>query len=93
MQTIRLQTIILYKFCITQILFQGKPTSIKLYISANISRCEAIKFNPRVLDLNSKVEDENGIKSAEKIKKILELLRRKFACDEGKFTAFAALPK
>ena len=36
---------------------------------------EAIKFNPRVLDLNSKVEDENGIKSVEKIKKILELLK------------------
>ena len=36
---------------------------------------EAIKFNPRVLDLNSKVEDENGIKSAEKIKKILELIK------------------
>ena len=36
---------------------------------------EAIKFSPRVLDLNSKVEDENGIKSAEKIKKILELLK------------------
>ena len=37
--------------------------------------CEAIKSNPRVLDLNSKVEDENGIKSAEKIKKILELIK------------------
>ena len=36
---------------------------------------EAIKFNPRVLDLNSKVEDENGIKSADKIKKILELIK------------------
>nr|WP_314997238.1 phosphoribosylanthranilate isomerase [uncultured Campylobacter sp.] len=36
---------------------------------------EAIKFSPRVLDLNSKVEDENGIKSAEKIKKILELIK------------------
>ena len=36
---------------------------------------EAIRFNPRVLDLNSKVEDENGIKSAEKIKKILELIK------------------
>ena len=36
---------------------------------------EAIKFNPRVLDLNSKVEDENGVKSAEKIKKILELIK------------------
>ena len=36
---------------------------------------EAIKFNPRVLDLNSKVEDENGIKSADKIRKILELLK------------------
>ena len=36
---------------------------------------EAIKFNPRVLDLNSKVEDENGIKSVKKIKKILELLK------------------
>ena len=36
---------------------------------------EAIKFNPRVLDLNSKVEDENGIKSADKIKEILELLK------------------
>ena len=36
---------------------------------------EAIKFNPQVLDLNSKVEDENGIKSADKIKKILELLK------------------
>ena len=36
---------------------------------------EAIKFNPRVLDLNSKVEDENGIKSAEKINKILELIK------------------
>ena len=36
---------------------------------------EAIKCNPRVLDLNSKVEDENGIKSAVKIKKILELLK------------------
>lgn len=35
---------------------------------------EAIKFNPRVLDLNSKVEDENGIKSVEKITKILEIL-------------------
>ena len=36
---------------------------------------KAVKFNPRVLDLNSKVEDENGIKSVEKIKKILELLK------------------
>jgi len=36
---------------------------------------KAIKFNPRVLDLNSKVEDENGIKSAVKIKKILELIK------------------
>ena len=36
---------------------------------------EAIKFSPRVLDLNSKVEDENGIKSADKIKKILELIK------------------
>ena len=36
---------------------------------------EAVKFNPRVLDLNSKVEDENGIKSVKKIKKILELLK------------------
>ena len=36
---------------------------------------EAIKFNPRVLDLNSKVEDENGIKTAETIKKILELIK------------------
>lgn len=36
---------------------------------------EAVKFNPRVLDLNSKVEDENGIKSAEKITKILELIK------------------
>ena len=36
---------------------------------------EAIKFNPRVLDLNSKVEDENGVKSVDKIKKILELLK------------------
>lgn len=36
---------------------------------------EAIKFNPRVLDLNSKVEDENGVKSAVKIKKILEILK------------------
>ena len=33
---------------------------------------EAIKFNPRVLNLNSKVKDENDIKSADKIKKILE---------------------
>ena len=38
---------------------------------------KAIKFNPRVLDLNSKVEDENGIKSADKIKKILEILSKK----------------
>ena len=36
---------------------------------------EAIKFNPRVLDLNSKVEDENGIKSVEKIRKILGLIK------------------
>lgn len=36
---------------------------------------EAIKFSPRVLDLNSKVEDENGIKSADKIKKILKLIK------------------
>ena len=36
---------------------------------------EAVKFNPRVLDLNSKVEDENGVKSVEKIKKILELIK------------------
>ncbi len=35
---------------------------------------EAIKFNPRVLDLNSKVEDENGIKDAKKIERILEAL-------------------
>ncbi|WP_298944814.1 hypothetical protein [uncultured Campylobacter sp.] len=28
-----------------------------------------------MLDLNSKVEDENGVKSAEKIKKILELIK------------------
>lgn len=40
-----------------------------------LNACEAIKFNPRVLDLNSKVEDENGIKSAEKIKKVLELIK------------------
>ena len=39
---------------------------------------EAIKFNPRVLDLNSRVEDENGIKSVKKIKKILELIKVKF---------------
>ena len=36
---------------------------------------EAVKFNPRVLDLNSKVEDENGIKSVDKIKKSLELIK------------------
>ena len=36
---------------------------------------EAIKFNPLVLDLNSEVEDENGIKSADKIKKILKLIK------------------
>ncbi len=37
--------------------------------------CEAIKFNPRVLDLNSKVEDENGIKDMRKIERILEVLK------------------
>ena len=37
--------------------------------------CEAIKFNPRVLDLNSKVEDENGIKDVRKIERILEVLK------------------
>ena len=36
---------------------------------------EAIKFNPRVLDLNSKVEDENGIKDVRKIERILEVLK------------------
>ena len=37
--------------------------------------CEAIKFSPRVLDLNSKVEDENGIKDMRKIERILEVLK------------------
>ena len=36
---------------------------------------EAIKFKPRVLDLNSKVEDENGIKDVRKIERILEVLK------------------
>ena len=36
---------------------------------------KAIKFNPRVLDLNSKVEDENGIKDVRKIERILEVLK------------------
>ena len=36
---------------------------------------EAIKFSPRVLDLNSKVEDENGIKDMRKIERILEVLK------------------
>ena len=36
---------------------------------------EAIKFNPRVLDLNSKVEDENGVKNITKILNILEIIR------------------
>ena len=35
---------------------------------------EAIKFSPRVLDLNSKVEDENGIKDAQKIERILKII-------------------
>ena len=37
--------------------------------------CDAIKFSPRVLDLNSKVEDENGIKDMRKIERILEVLK------------------
>ena len=36
---------------------------------------EAIKVNPRVLDLNSRVEDENGIKDVRKIERILEVLK------------------
>ncbi|MFC2346068.1 phosphoribosylanthranilate isomerase [Campylobacter sp.] len=36
---------------------------------------KTIKFNPRVLDLNSKVEDENGIKDVRKIERILEVLK------------------
>jgi len=34
---------------------------------------EALKFRPYLVDINSKVEDENGIKSAEKIRKIFSM--------------------
>lgn len=37
--------------------------------------CEAAKYKPRVIDINSKVEDENGIKNPQKISQILEKLR------------------
>ncbi|WXG59654.1 hypothetical protein VB002_11420 [Campylobacter concisus] len=30
---------------------------------------EALKFRPYLVDINSKVEDENGIKDAQKIEK------------------------
>lgn len=35
---------------------------------------EALKFNPRVIDINSKAEDENGIKDPAKIERILNLI-------------------
>ena len=35
---------------------------------------EALKFRPYLVDINSKVEDENGIKYAQKIERILKII-------------------
>ena len=35
---------------------------------------EALKFRPYLVDINSKVEDENGIKDAQKIERILKII-------------------
>ena len=35
---------------------------------------EALKFKPYLVDINSKVEDENGIKDAQKIERILKII-------------------
>ena len=35
---------------------------------------EALKFKPCLVDINSKVEDENGIKDAQKIERILKII-------------------
>ena len=35
---------------------------------------EALKFKPYLVDINSKVEDENGIKDAKKIERILKII-------------------
>ena len=35
---------------------------------------EALKFRPYLVDINSKVEDENGIKDAKKIERILKII-------------------
>ena len=39
---------------------------------------EATKFNPRVLDLNSKVEDENGVKDPKIIQSILKIINANY---------------
>ena len=39
---------------------------------------EAIKFNPRLLDLNSKVEDENGVKDPKIIQSILKIINANY---------------
>ena len=35
---------------------------------------EALKFKPYLVDINSKVENENGIKDAKKIERILKII-------------------
>ena len=35
---------------------------------------EALKFKPYLVDINSKVEDENGMKDAQKIERILKII-------------------
>ena len=35
---------------------------------------DALKFKPYLVDINSKVEDENGIKDAQKIERILKII-------------------
>lgn len=37
---------------------------------------DALKFNPLVLDINSKVENENGIKEPKKIEEVLKILSK-----------------
>lgn len=36
---------------------------------------EAAKYNPKILDINSLVEDKNGVKDPESIMEILKILK------------------
>ncbi|MSN96928.1 phosphoribosylanthranilate isomerase [Campylobacter sp. FMV-PI01] len=60
-----------------EILKSLKPFSFGLAGGLGVHNIdEAIKYSPKILDINSKVEDENGIKNPKLISKILKILQR-----------------